>query len=191
MESGTAPNLRKLANDSGVSQPAIKSFYQLLEDTLVAERIDPFIRNTRKRIFSSSRYYIFDIGVRNSLARLSLESHLINAQEGILFEHAVILELIRRVRQSDNKVKMYYWRTHAGAEVDCVLDFGQQVVPIEIKSGKHVMRSEIKGIQSFLKEFSKIAKQGYVVTMDREPEQIDNNLTKIPGDIYNISVFLE
>jgi len=179
-ESGTAPNFRKLSNDSGVSQPAIKSYYQLLVDTMVAERVEPFIRNSRKRIFSSARYYLFDIGVRNSLARLNLNDQLINAQKGILFEHAVVLELIRRIRLSGNKIKLYYWRTHAGAEVDCILDFGQTVVPLEIKSSRQVMRSEIKGLHSFLREYSRIARHGYVVTMASEPEQIDGNITAIP-----------
>ena len=68
-ESGTSPNLLKLSNESGVSQPAVKEFYNILEDTLVVERVDPFLKRARKRILSSSRYYFFDLGVRNVLAR--------------------------------------------------------------------------------------------------------------------------
>ena len=55
-ESGTNPNFTKLSNESGVSQPAIKEFYRILEDTLVVERVDPYLKNARKRILSSSRY---------------------------------------------------------------------------------------------------------------------------------------
>ena len=48
-ESGTSPNFTKLSMESGVSMPAIKEFYNLLEDTLIVERIDPYLKNARKR----------------------------------------------------------------------------------------------------------------------------------------------
>lgn len=116
---------------------------------MIAERVDPYLKNSRKRILSSSRYYFFDLGVRNTLARLPLVKELFNAQKGILFEHAVVLEIIRRIRALDKNYKVYYWRTSGGAEVDCVLDLAGQIIPIEIKASKNVSLSEIKGLKVF------------------------------------------
>jgi len=180
VESGTNPNLLKFSNESGVSQPAIKEFYNILEDTLVIERVDPFLKNARKRILSSSRYYFFDIGVRNVLSRFPLTGALINTQKGVLFEHAVILEIIRRIKALNKNYKVCYWRTSAGAEVDCVIDMGNRVIPIEIKSSSYVTQSEIKGLKSFLNDYSNIAKHGYVITMGDKKEVLANNITSIP-----------
>lgn len=179
-ESGTSPNLTKLSNESGVSSPAIKEFYQILEDTLVIERIEPFLRNTRKRILSSPRYYFFDIGVRNALARLPLSKNLVNAQKGILFEHMVILELMRRIRSLGKNYKIYYWRTSGGAEVDCVLDIGKEIIPIEIKYSKNVSSSDLKGLEIFLKDYRKLVKRAYVVTLGGRKEKIANKIMRIP-----------
>lgn len=179
-ESGTSPNLVKLSNESGISQPAVKEFYHVLEDTLVIERIDPFIKSARKRILSSSRYYFFDIGVRNVLARVPLGRELINAQKGLLFEHAVILEIIKRVRILNKNYKVYYWRTSAGAEVDCVIDMGSSVIPIEIKSASFVAQSEIKGLKIFLDDYKGMAKRGYVITMGNKKEMLADNITALP-----------
>jgi len=110
-ESGKNLNLTKLSFESGVSIPTIKNYYQILEETLIVERIDPFKKNARKRILSSPRYYYFDIGVRNALARLPLETGIVAAQKGVLFEHFVILELLRRIRALNKQYKLYYWRT--------------------------------------------------------------------------------
>lgn len=179
-ESGTSPNFTKLSNESGVSQPAIKEFYRLLEDTLVVERVDPYLHNPRKRILSSPRYYFFDIGVRNALARLSLDRGLINAQKGKLFEHAVMLEIIRRVRALNKNYKVCFWRTAAGAEVDCVIDMGNKIIPIEIKSSATVMASELKGLKNFLSDYKDRAKQGYVITMGKRKEKLAENIIVLP-----------
>jgi predicted AAA+ superfamily ATPase len=180
VESGTSPNLCKLSNESGVSQPAVKEFYNILEDTLVIERVGPYLKNARKRILSSSRYYFFDLGVRNVLARLPLTANLVNTQKGTLFEHAVMLEIIRRVKVLNKNYKICYWRTSAGAEVDCVIDLGSSVIPLEIKSSSFVAQSEIKGLKSFLSDYGKMAKHGYVITMGDKKEVLADNITAIP-----------
>lgn len=180
VESGTSPNFTKLSHEAGVSQPAIKEFYRILEDTLIVERIDPFLKNARKRILSSSRYYFFDLGVRNALARVPLTTQLLNAQKGILFEHAVMLEIIRRVKILNKNYKINYWRTSSGAEVDCVIDMGDQVIPIEIKASTHVSLSEIKGLKNFLEDYKDKTELGYVVTMGERKEKIADNILAVP-----------
>lgn len=180
VESGTNPNLCKLSNESGVSQPAVKEFYNILEDTMVIERVEPYLKNARKRILSSPRYYFFDLGVRNALARFPLTPDLVNTQKGSLFEHAVMLEIIRRVKVLNKNYKICYWRTSAGAEVDCVIDLGSRVIPIEIKSSSFVAHSEIKGLKSFLSDYDKVAAQGYVITMGGRKEILTDNITAIP-----------
>lgn len=179
-ESGTSPNFTKLSNESGVSIPTIKAYYQVLEDTLVVERIEPFLRNARKRILSSPRYYFFDTGVRNALAGLSIDRALAESQKGILFEHAVVLEIRRRIRVLDKPYQTYYWRTGGGAEVDCVLDLGDEVIPIEVKGSKAVALSELKGLQSFLESYSGLAKRAYVVVSGGKKEKLSDQITMIP-----------
>jgi predicted AAA+ superfamily ATPase len=179
-ESGTAPNLSKLSQESGVSIPTIKEYYSLLEDTLVAERIDPYIKNARKRILSTSRYYFFDIGVRNTLARLPLSKKLVNAQKGVLFEHAVVLEIIRRIKILKKNFKLYYWRTSGGAEVDLIIDTGEKLIPIEIKSSTKITLSDVRGLKIFLDDYNTKTKQGYVVFMGERREKITENITAIP-----------
>lgn len=180
VESGTSPNLTKLSNQSGVSQPAVKEFYQILVDTLVVERVEPYLKNARKRIFTSPRYYFFDLGVRNTLARLPLNHSLLQTQKGILFEQAVMLEIIKRVRVINRNYRVYYWRTSGGAEVDCVIDLGDKVIPIEIKCSEYVALSEIKGLKIFLEDYKNMADVGYVVTMGEKKERLAENILAIP-----------
>lgn len=180
LESGTSPNFSKLSMEAGVSAPAIREFYALLQDTLIIERVDPFLRNARKRILATPRFYIFDTGVRNSLAGLRLDAESALAQKGLLFEHAVMLEIIRRIRLLRRKHKVCFWRTSGGAEVDCIIDMGTEVIPIEIKASRNVRLSELKGLSNFLADYGKLARHGYVITMGNAPEWLADNITALP-----------
>ena len=179
-ESGTAPNLTKLSLESGTSVTSIKSYYDILEDTLVVERVEPYLKNARKRLLATPRYYFFDLGVRNAVAGLPLERGLVTAQRGQLFEHAVVLEIIRRVRALRRNYRVHFWRTAAGAEVDCVIDTGTDVIPIEIKAARRVRLSDVSGLVRFLDDYRSIARQGYVVTMGSEAERLAKNILAIP-----------
>jgi predicted AAA+ superfamily ATPase len=180
VESGTAPNFTKLSKESGVSVPTIKQYYSILEDTLIVERVDGFVKNARKRILSTSRYYFFDMGVRNALARLPLVPDILNVQKGVLFEHAVMLELIRRIRLLKTNHKVYYWRTSAGAEVDCVLESFDELIPIEIKSASNISASDLTGLRSFIADYGEKVKRAFVVTMGKRPEKVDDRITILP-----------
>jgi len=179
-ESGTSPNYTKLSNEAGISIQTIKDYFQLLSDTLVVEMVEPFLRNSRKRILASPRYYFFDLGVRNALARWPLSTDTANIQKGMLFENFVMLEIIRRIRALHKDYKINYWRTSGGAEVDCVIDLGKEVIPIEIKSGSSARLGELKGLKNFLKEYSEIAKIGYVITTGERKEKLAKNIIAIP-----------
>jgi predicted AAA+ superfamily ATPase len=76
--------------------------------------------------------------------------------------------------------KLCFWRTSGGAEVDCIIDMGQKVIPIEIKASKKVAFSEIKGLSIFLDEYCKVTDKGYVVTLGSRPEKLTNKITAVP-----------
>jgi len=179
-ESGTNPNFSKLSMESGVSAPAIKEFFHLLEDTLIVFRVDPFLKNARKRILSSPRYFFFDLGVRNALAKVPLNEESVNLQKGTLFEHAVVLEIIRRIQLSGEDYRVFYWRTAGGAEVDCVLELGNKVVPIEVKASSRVSASDLRGLTSFMEDYHDRCDAGFVVTLGSKPEKITSKITAIP-----------
>jgi predicted AAA+ superfamily ATPase len=180
VESGSAPNFTKLSKESGVSMPTIRQYYSVLEDTMIVERVDPYIKNARKRILSSSRYYFFDTGVRNALARLPLTPELLAVEQGRLFEHAVILELIRRIRLLKTNHKVYYWRTSGGAEVDCILESHDELIPIEVKSASRISQRDLTGLRSFISDYGDKVRRAFVVTTGKRPEKVDDKITVIP-----------
>lgn len=180
LESGTSPNFTKLSKESGVSAPTIRQYYSVLEDTLIVERVDAYVKNARKRVLSSSRYYFFDTGVRNALARLPLTPELLQVEKGKLFEHAVVLELLRRIRLLKTNHRLYYWRTSSGAEVDCILETHDELIPIEIKGSAQVSQRDLTGLRSFIADYGGQVKRAFVISMGSRPEKLDDKITVVP-----------
>lgn len=176
-ESGGNPNFTSLSNQTGISVITVKEYYQILLDTLIIHQLPPFIKNTRKRIVKTPKYYFFDIGVKNAVADIPIEENLTNIDRGSLFEHFVILEMFRR-QNLKGDFKLYYWRTQSGLEVDLVIETNNKVIPIEIKSGKNIGLKDLSGLNTFLDD-NKLEK-GYVVTMDQKPYKLSDRITIIP-----------
>ena len=57
------------------------------------------------------------------------------------------MELIKQITWSRRGVKLYHFRTHAGKEVDFVLeDLAGKIVGIEVKTGKTVRGNAYSGL---------------------------------------------
>ncbi len=147
--SGQWVNYSKLSSDAEIPKETARRFIQLLEDTLVAFRLPPFrpTLSTSRRLLQRERILLFDVGVRNALLgihRRKLHPH----QIGAAFEQWVMLQAIYLSRALRTGWKLSTYRTEAGVEVDLVIDRGDDLIAIEIKSGKNVTTGDARGLAS-------------------------------------------
>ena len=106
-----------------MSSKTVKGYYQILEDTLIAIKLEPYLKSARKRLTMHPKYYLFDIGVINAInGRTSVSSVKGSAAYGLLFEHFVILETFRLIQYAEKPFRVFHWRSSHGAEVDLVIE---------------------------------------------------------------------
>ena len=149
-QSGRIVNFSAIARDTGVSSNTIKGYYQILEDTLIAIKLEPYLKSARKRLIMHPKYYLFDIGVVNALSgRTSPSSVRGTTAYGILFEHFIILEVYRLIHYAEKPHKLFHWRSSHGAEVDLVLETADTLWAIEIKSSPTVKSGNLTGLKLF------------------------------------------
>ncbi len=154
-QSGKIVNYSTIARDTGVSSKTIKGYYQILEDTLVAIRLEPFLKSARKRLIMHPKYYLFDTGVINAVnGRISISSVTGSSIYGMLFEHFIILEVYRLIHYAEKPYRIFHWRSSHGAEVDLIIESADILWAIEIKSSPVVKSGNLKGLKSFLKDHS-------------------------------------
>lgn len=133
---GTIVNFAKIASDVGINEKTAKRYFQILEDTLLGFFLESFHRSVRKRQIRSPKFYLFDIGVTRSLARL-LKQNVVSPSSlyGVAFEHFLIAECVRINDYKRLDFRFSYFRTNDGAEIDLIIERpGLPLVLVEIKS---------------------------------------------------------
>jgi predicted AAA+ superfamily ATPase len=179
VESGQMLNYANISQEAGISQPTVKSYYQLLEDMFVGIRVPAYSKSPRKNLLSTPKFLFFDLGVRHAAAGLNPSSDLVSANPGPVFEQWVGLELWKRL-QYLGEGKLHHQRSRDGAEVDFIVEHGGALTPIEVKWTENPTASDARHLLTFLGERSKVAKHGYVICRCPRPLQLHDKITALP-----------
>lgn len=177
IESGNIVNLDKISQDVGVARTTIAAYYQILEDCLIAERIEPYTESkSRKKLTKSPKYLFFDLGLRRLAARE--QPTFLHKYLGGLFEQFVGLELIRYARMHEAKIGVHFWRDSSGPEVDWLLSRNGTLLPIEVKWTVNPSQKDAKHLELFLNEYP-TATQAYVVCQVTHPQTLSEGIEAI------------
>lgn len=136
-------NLENMAREVGVSARAIANYYDILQDTLIGERLSPWTRSPNRRLIKSDKFYLFDVGLANYLGRRRPQPG--TPEFGKSLEHVVWMELRAFKAYREPDLDISYWRSASGFEVDFLL--GPKQLAVEVKSGR-VHESDLKGLSA-------------------------------------------
>lgn len=175
---GEVVNFTNIARDCGVSSPTVKEYFQILEDTLLARFIPIFKKRPKRRIIQASKFYLFDVGIANSLlkrGKISFGSEIF----GRAFEHFILQELLAHSHYSGLEYEIAYWRTASGIEVDFILGGGE--VALEVKGTLEVNSKHLRGMKFFQEEYR--PKRRIIVSLDQRARLIDDIMI-MPWEIF-------
>ncbi|MEK7850027.1 MAG: ATP-binding protein [Candidatus Omnitrophota bacterium] len=182
-ESGGIVNLRKLSQEIGVSHTTIGSYYQILEDCLIVERVEPLTQSkTRKKLTKSAKYLFFDLGVRRLAAREGTK--LPRETMGQIFKQFIGLELLRSAHTKGKATKIRFWRDPDGPEVDWVIDADGAYTPLEVKWTENPSSSDIRHLEVFLSEY-KSAEVGYLICQVPRKANLSERVIALPWQSIN------
>jgi len=129
---GSEVSIAELATNLAMHRQTIEKYLDLLEKSFVIFRVDGFSRNLRKEISKNSRYYFYDIGIRNSLIQ-NFNPLALRQDVGQLWENFLVVERRKANQYSGRMVNSYYWRTYDQKEIDCIEEFGGKLIGYEFK----------------------------------------------------------
>ena len=142
--SGLVLDFSKIAKQAKIERKACARFYEVLEDTLITSRLEVFDK-TGADIKKRPKFYFFDTGVLNGLLGNFVAS---GDRRGMLFEHLVVGQVLASAKARDTLVKVSYFRTRSGYEVDLILELGGKTYAVEIKAGR-VDQSDAGKLETF------------------------------------------
>ena len=137
----------------GVSYHTVNHYLDVLEGYYLIRRLQPYHRNIGKRIVKAPKIYIRDSGVLHYLLGINNERLLLqspmrgNSWEGYLIEQIVSMEQLLHPGS-----QFFFYRTHAGAEIDLIIDRGQERIGFEFKCGASVTRRDWETLHKSLTE---------------------------------------
>ena len=118
-QQGELLNYSSLARSVGATQKTVKSYVELLDEAFLLRRLPPFHVNVRKRLVKAPKAYVRDSGLLHALLgvdeTLQLTAH---PAVGASWEGYVVEQVVSSLGP---RVRAYFYRTHAGAEMDLVL----------------------------------------------------------------------
>jgi len=139
---GQLLNLTSLGNDCGISSGTAKKWLSLLEASYIVFLLQPHYKNFSKRLIKSPKIYFYDTGLACSLLGLtSSEQISTHYLRGNLFESYVLSECMKQYHNNGQIPPLYFWRDKHGHEIDCIIEQGDKLTPIEIKAGHTISKS--------------------------------------------------
>lgn len=155
--SGGYLDFSKLAKRSKVPRQSVVRHFEILEDTLIAQKVenDPDLDTDQCDLVKHPRYFFFDVGVVNAL-RGSFE--ISSDRIGGLWEYVVFNQIVNTAHAYDQDFQLYNFRTRGGLEVDFIFSMNGKKTAIECKSATHITESDYRNLLSLETYYPKIQK---------------------------------
>jgi predicted AAA+ superfamily ATPase len=169
---GQILNWSELARDCGITLKTAQSWMSVLEASYLVFLLQPYHKNFSKRLVKSPKLYFYDTGVACSLLNIRSSSQIVNHYlKGALFESYIISDIKKRYYHRGIKAGLHFWRDKQGLEVDCLIDQGDKLIPIEIKSGSTLNSSFFSGILRWNKLAGLEPKDSYLIYGGQEEQK--------------------
>jgi predicted AAA+ superfamily ATPase len=161
-----------------LSPNTIREYYQILEDTLVGHLLPPFQGTTKRKPVATAKFYLFDVGVANSLRRTGLIERGSDAY-GRALEHLVFLELRSYLDYTRSDEPLTFWRSLTQFEVDFVI---HDRVAVEVKGKSRVTPRDYKGILALDEELD--LERRLVVCDETRRRRDDRGVEILPVGVF-------
>lgn len=161
---GQLLNVSALADECGISVATAKNWISILEASYILFLVQPHFNNFNKRLIKSAKLYFYDTGLACWLLKISSEDQLQeHYMRGGIIESMIIAELHKTFYNYGQEPSTYFWRDSHGHEVDCLLDYGTSLIPLEIKASKTITRSAFDGLHFWCQLAGIDPSIGYVI----------------------------
>ena len=171
-------NYTNVAREAGVSAKIVRTYFDILEDTYLGFRVPPWQKSKSRRMILAEKFYFFDVGVANHLARR--QARIGSSEFGKSFEHYILMELKAYQAYRNPDLPIAFWRTSAGQEVDFIL--GDKALALEIKGSGRVHEGDLRSL-SALREDGPVKKCA-VVCLEKEPRTVARGIEILPWRMF-------
>jgi predicted AAA+ superfamily ATPase len=151
---GTPVNFTDIGKEISADARTVASWLNILEESYVIFRLQPWYRNFGKRQTRTPKLYFHDTGLLCSLLGMdgsgAVSGH---PMRGYIFENAVITEVAKSFYNEGKAPPLYFWRDSddRDREIDLLIEKSGGLELVEIKSAATANAKYAKNLNSFAK----------------------------------------
>lgn len=145
-------NISQVARECQIKRKMAESYFDILDDLLLAVRLPVFEKRARRRITRHPKFFLFDTGVYRAVrptGPLDSEAEI----DGPALETLVLQELRAILSWTDPGAGIYYWRTSTGLEVDFIIYSRNRLTGVEVKRKRNISSQDLTGIKAFSSDY--------------------------------------
>lgn len=143
-------NLSKLGSDAGISHNTARAWLSVMETSYIVHRLPAWHTSIRKQIVKAPKLHFFDSGLVCYLLGIHEPGQLLyHPLRGAIFESWVISEIYKAFVHSGLQPSLFHYREARGPEIDLLIEQGEELATVEIKSGATVNTDFFKNLKRF------------------------------------------
>lgn len=173
-----------LAGQSGIPRTTLVRYLELLSSVFLIKRIPAWSSGQTRRAVGTPKLAFVDTGIACHL--LGQDASRLGEPGGAagpMMENFVVMELARQLTWSEERARLYHFRTKDKREVDAVIETPDgRVVGVEVKAGATVRNEDLAGLRVLADQLGDRFVAGYVLYTGQQTLPFGEKLRALPLD---------
>jgi len=168
-------NYSQIAAEAGISAKTVQRFVEYLSISYQALVLQPWSRNSKKRLVKSPKLHYLDVGVMRSV--LQKQGEL----TGHEFESAIVSEIYKQFKCLNIEASFYHLRTSDGREIDLLIETERGFIAIEIKNSSRIRSSDARHLKALDDILDKPILNRFLISNDLNTVEMGDGIFAIPA----------
>ncbi len=168
-------NFTNIASDCGVSSVTVKSYFEILQDTLLGRYLPAYTKKPKRRVIHAPKFYFSNVGVVNYLAKRN-NIEMGSSYFGKAFENFIFHEICAYNSYKKRFAQINYWRLSNGVEVDFVIN--DLEVCIEVKANRNIKKEDLNHLREISIEH--VVKRKIIVCLENVGRKTNDGVEILP-----------
>lgn len=173
-----------LAGQSGIPRTTLVRYLQLLSSVFLIKSVPAWSSGQTYRATGTPKLAFVDTGIAcHLIGQDAIRLGEPDGAAGAMMENFVVMELARQLTWSDERARLYHYRTKDKLEVDAILETPDgRVVGVEVKAGATVRTQDLAGLRNLATHVGERFVAGIVLYTGQQTLPFGEKLRAVPLD---------